>query len=184
MPCCDREQRPFPEYPFDELSKLYHDGFAGEVLLIENRSSRIVHAGILPTLETVLRRELTERGVPEKALTVQAGEYGTGWKMARALRDWLEEHPQAQVTVLWDQFGSRAEPILSGRCWARTPPDGSTGGRFPTSATTSRTGGTADTGSWHCLDRMCRCCTLCGWRASEPAERWDPDKFEQNLSGP
>ncbi len=176
---------PIQNVPFDEVAKLYHDGYAGEVLLIEDRSSRIVQAGILPTLETVLRRELAARGVPERALTVRAGEYRTAWQMARALRDWLEEHPGAEVTVLADQFGSRARAYvgrtvlgadLAGRVHWRAVPD-------PRHAVGdwwhSRHGTVALFGAHVALIH-----TYVVGEPSETAERWDPDRFERELPAP
>ena len=52
---------PIQTLPFDELARLQHEGLASRILLIESRSSRIVKAGVVPTVESVLRRELGAR---------------------------------------------------------------------------------------------------------------------------
>jgi hypothetical protein len=115
---------PFQTIPFDEVARLYHDGEVRAVVLIEDRSSRLVQAGIVPTLEAVMRRELAKRGVPESAFEVVAEGNRTGWSGARRLGAWLEAHPEATVTVLCDEFDSRrvayvCRQVLSPEAMAR-----------------------------------------------------------------
>ncbi len=98
---------PFHAAPFNEAAQLYRDGQAREIVLIEDRSSRLVRAGVVPTLEMIGKRQLAEQSVPDAALTVLAGEQRTDWDRARRLGSWLDEHPAASATVLCNEFDSR-----------------------------------------------------------------------------
>ncbi|MBY0525325.1 MAG: hypothetical protein K2R98_18100 [Gemmataceae bacterium] len=100
---------PFSPVPLDEVAALYRDGYAAKVVFIEDRSSRLAQMGITPTLESVVRRELASRGVPNNALTALAITTSAtrAWDGARFLRDWLRANPALHVTFLCDEFGSR-----------------------------------------------------------------------------
>lgn len=168
--------------PIDELVGLYRKGLARQIVLIEDRSSRIVEAGIVPTLETVLRRELAARGIPEKVLTALPGDYHAGWNSARRLSDWLQEHPTGQVTVLCDEFDSRRSAYVvrsvlrttdAARVRWRALPDQ----RFQTTNWwRTRQGMTELFGAYVSL--------LHTYLMGEPGkmeERWNPDQFERKL---
>jgi hypothetical protein len=173
---------PYQSVPFDVVADLYHQGMVGAVVLIEDRSSRLVRTGILPTLESVVQRELDARRVPTRTLTVLAGEYRTGWDSAQALRDWLQEHPQAHVTLLCNQFGSRANALIvrtvlgtetAWRVHWRALPDS----RFDvTNWWQQRHGIVAVLGSYIGLVH-----TYVVGEPAEQAARWDPDEFERTL---
>ncbi len=169
-------------FPLDEIAQLYKDKMVSQVVLIEDRSSRLIQAGILAPLETVLRRELGARAVPEDRLTTRAGEYLTGWDAARALGHWLQEHPDTRVTLLCGQFDGRCsalivrsvlDPQTAARVHWRAVPDS----RF-------------DVTNWwrkrHGIIRVlgAHVTLLHTWIMGEPprpAKPWDPDRFENNL---
>jgi hypothetical protein len=174
---------PFQQVPIDEVAAALAEGGTSRVLLLEDRTSRVVRAGVIPTLESVLRRELRARGVPDDALTVLAGEYGSAWASARGLRAWLEEHPGTDVTILCGEFHSRRQAHitrgvmgseLSRRVRWRALPDD----RFNTS------------NWWHTRQGVVE---LCGayvalghtYVMGEPpeVERWDPEAYERTLKG-
>lgn len=173
---------PSQSFPFDAVAQLYREGLVREVVVLEDRSSRIVQMGILPTLETVLRRELPFRGVPESALTVLPGRYRNGWNAGRRLAEWLAEHPQAQVTMLSSQFDSRESayvirsalgPEAAKRVHWRVLPDM----RYDV------------TNWWHSRQGLLRVfgahvVLLHTYLVGEPpqgAARWDPDRYESQL---
>lgn len=173
---------PIQTLPFDELARLQHEGLASRILLIESRSSRIVKAGVVPTVESVLRRELGARGVPEDALETVAGDFENSlWRQARFLRDWLRDHPGTRVTLLCDEAdGRRAAWVLgkvlapeeAGRVHWRALPDE----RFTTA------------NWWHTRQGICwlgaayvvLIHTLVQGEAAED-KRWDPDEYEKGL---
>jgi hypothetical protein len=172
---------PYRSIPIDEVTDLYRQGHVREVLLLENRSSRIVQAGIVPPLETIVKRELAKRNVPQKTLTVVAGEYRTVWDMARALRDWLEERPDVHATVLCSEFESRCNariirtvlgPKTGQRVHIRALPDKRFG---PSNWWHTRQGIVELLGAYITLTHACV--------FGEPSEtpRWNPDHFEKSL---
>lgn len=171
---------PYQTLPFDELAAFHRNGLARRIVLIEDRSSRIARAGIVPTVETVLRRELRTRGVPEDALVTLPYEddYPNG---IHRLRDWLQDNPDWRVTLLCGELRSRtttwvARTVLGpeeiGRVRFRALPDA----RFTT------------TNWWHSRQGIVQ---LCGeyivllhtmaFDAPAEEERWDPDEYEQDL---
>jgi hypothetical protein len=98
---------PVEHLPLDEVAELYGDGLAGRVILIEDSSSRIVQQGILPTLDTVVRRELPKRGVPGQAITTLSVEVRGERDIPKCLQQWLSENPESTVTVLERELVSR-----------------------------------------------------------------------------
>jgi hypothetical protein len=78
-----------------------------EVVLIEDRSSRLSRLNIEPTKESDLRRAMSARNLPDAMLTVRAGRFKNDWEAAKELRDWLAQHPTARVIVLANEFDSR-----------------------------------------------------------------------------
>lgn len=176
---------PYAAVPFDELADLYHKGLARKIVLIEDRSSRIVEAGIIPTLETVVRRELAARKVPENVLTVRAGTFASPWDSTRSLRDWLGEHPEARVMVLCDQFSSRNSRVIvrsvldgpaSERVRWRVLPDR----RYDVSNWWhTRQGITALVAAYVTLLHT----SIVG-EPAEKSQRWNPDQYQTQLRSP
>jgi hypothetical protein len=105
---------PYRAVPVDEVAELYNKGQVKQILLIEDRSSRIVKAGIVPTLESVMTAEFVKREIPTTILTTLAADYSRGSEMWSALSGWLIEHPDAHVTVVCDQFYSRGNACHAG----------------------------------------------------------------------
>ena len=61
---------------------------------------------ILSELE-ITRRVLRARGVADEHVTVLPGTIGNTWGEARALAEFLDEHPGASVTVVTNGFHTR-----------------------------------------------------------------------------
>jgi len=173
---------PYRSIPIDEVTELYQKGLVREILLFENRSSRIVQAGIVPTLESVVKRELAKRNVPQPALTVVVAEYPSGWDMARALRDWLEAHPERHVTVLCGEFESRCSAyilhtVLGSEVAQRVHIWALPDKRFdPSNWWHTRQGIVELLGAYVSLTH-----TYVIGEPSETTPRWNPDKFEKSL---
>jgi hypothetical protein len=91
---------------YDAAAALYREDPSRRVVLIEPYPTRLVQVGALPSFEAISRRELHARGVPEEAVTVIPGKARTAWEETRLLRSWLKEHPDAQLLLLCDRFGS------------------------------------------------------------------------------
>lgn len=98
-----------------ERAALQYRGGAKRLLLIEGPPGRLARMGILPDPVELARRELAKYEVPESAVDVLKIEKGGDWNRAKRLRDWLNEHPEAQVCVLCDRFSSRRTRCLFDR---------------------------------------------------------------------
>jgi len=77
-----------------------------DVLLVGSRPDRLVELGLMPTFESICRRELSARGVPLEATAAISTEGRDDWATARTLRAWLAERPDASLMVLCDAFHS------------------------------------------------------------------------------
>lgn len=103
---------PFAQIPVDEVAELYRGGNVSRVILIEDTGSRIVRQGILPTLDSVVRRDLSKRGVPECAITTLNVEARGERDGPERLQQWLRTHPGSTVTVLQSELSSRAGRMI------------------------------------------------------------------------
>ena len=86
---------------------LYQSGAATEIVLLPWHPGRLEIMGIRAPFASALRLRLRERGLPEQAVTVIPGDVHTAWEGARCLRDWLEGHPDAELTAVCPQFSGR-----------------------------------------------------------------------------
>jgi hypothetical protein len=171
--------------PFAEVAEIYNKGLARQIILIEDRSVRIVALGIVPPLEPLMRRELSSRGVPDSALTVISGRFSSNWKSAHALAGWIEEHPGARVIAMSEQLSSRENahvyaavlgPAAAGRLLWNPYPDR----RYdPTNWWRVRQGILCVFGNYVSLVH-----TYVFGEPTGVVEPWDPDKFERDLSKP
>ena len=172
---------PIQTLPFDELARLQHEGLASRILLIESRSSRIVKAGVVPTVESVLRREL-ERAACRR----------TPW------RQWLE--------ILRIVFGGRPASCGTGcgtirghgsRCCVTRRTAGGRPGCWEGAGARGSRPGTlvacpdkrfTTANWWHTRQGICwlgaayvvLIHTLVQGEAAED-KRWDPDEYEKGL---
>jgi hypothetical protein len=173
---------PFHAAPFEEAAQIYRDGQAREIVLIEDRSSRLVRAGVVPTLERIGKRQLAERGVPDAALTVLAAEQRTDWDRARQLGAWLDEHPAASATVLCDEFDSRraygvCRQVLGAQTAARLRWRAVPDRRYGLSNWwQSRQGIVEFAGAYVALAH-----THAVGEPPRDTKRWDPDEYETEL---
>jgi hypothetical protein len=164
-----------------EIERLYRGGLIKQVMLIEDRSSRLARYDIAPTHESALGRALAARGLPDTMLTVQAGRFKTNSDRARYLRDWLEQHPAARVIVLADEFDSREAEYIY---------------RSVLSPEASRVTWHAvrdlryDSDDWWCTRQGIIHVTNCyvslvhtylAGEPASPAAEWHPDEYEQSL---
>jgi hypothetical protein len=172
---------PFEQFPLDEAAALYHDGYARRVVVLEDRSARLVRLGVVPPIGPTLLRELAGRGVPEGDVELVPVRQARPGEAARCLRDWLERHPGASVTVLCSQLESNRAARAFGRVldeaerervrWRAIPDDRCLPGNW----WHSRQGVTKVTGAYVALAFL----RLRGQDAEVPV--WDPDEYEQEL---
>jgi hypothetical protein len=76
------------------------------ILVVEFQPGRLEQIGAVPTFVELTRRELTARGVPQRAVSVLHSDACGDWSTARALSGWLRERPDATIVLLCDQFRS------------------------------------------------------------------------------
>jgi uncharacterized SAM-binding protein YcdF (DUF218 family) len=165
----------------DRAAELYHEGRAGQVLLIQRHLRRLEAFGIVPCADELDRRALRARGVPGSALTLVSGQAGDDWQTIRALRPWLQAHPGAHLHLVCERFGSRRLQVLSQRLLG---PDAA---RVHLLALPSRDHD--ETNWWQhkegLLDFLQQAMKLTyTWAAGErtaPWHDWDPDAYEAGL---
>lgn len=173
---------PFTAIPIDEAARRYQDKLAASVLLVEDRSGRVARLGIVPTLESVLRRELATRDVPAEAISVLVVTTPGDREPIRRLGTWLADHPDLRVTLFCDELSSRCmaamvrqtlPPAQAQRVALQPLPDR----RFTTDNWwRSRQGIVAVFSEYASLGFV-----LAIGEEEYPPE-WDPDQYEQTLS--
>jgi hypothetical protein len=92
---------------YDVAAELYRRKPSCRVLIVAPGPSRLEEVGVLPSFAATSRRELLARHVPQEAVSILRGEPWNDWATARALADWINEHPGHCVLVLSAQFHSR-----------------------------------------------------------------------------
>lgn len=92
---------------YDEAGRLYRSGGVFRVLFYQLQPRRSEQVGAVLPGNITSRRELAQRGVPEKNMSVLAAQGRRTWDKAAALADWLREHPQEKLVLLCDRFESR-----------------------------------------------------------------------------
>jgi uncharacterized SAM-binding protein YcdF (DUF218 family) len=165
----------------DRAAQLYHDGRAGQVLLVGRRPERLEALGLVPVRDEVDRRALRARGVPDAAVTLVAGQARDDWQRVRALRPWLQERPAAHVHLVCERFGSRRLQLV---CRRVLGPDAA---RVHLLALPARD---HDEANWWrnkegLLDFLGQALRLThAWAAggrTAPWHDWDPDAYEAGL---
>ena len=113
------------------------------VLLPKSQPGRLERLGIYQPWETIGRRELTARAVPDDKILTINGEARNGWHRARLIDDWLRSHPETTVIVLADRFVVPRNATCSTTRLHRRSVDELPSRRSTTDATTRPTGGEA-----------------------------------------
>jgi hypothetical protein len=90
---------------FPRAADWYHADPARRILVLDSPPSRLVEAGILPSLERRCRTELGRQGVPDEAIQRVPGTSCDDWDNALLLGDWLREHPGERISLLCSRFG-------------------------------------------------------------------------------
>jgi uncharacterized SAM-binding protein YcdF (DUF218 family) len=86
---------------------LYKAGLARRVLLPTVRSSPESADGAVPAEHEIMRQVLLKRGVPSEAIELLPGEVSTTAEEARALRQYLDEHPGRRLAVVTNDYHTR-----------------------------------------------------------------------------
>ena len=98
--------RPDGDRCYDVAGELHRKNPSCRILLIEPNHSRLVQIGAVKSFASVSQRELGSRGVPSEAISILRCEPWNDWATARALADWLRDHPNNSVLLLCGQFRS------------------------------------------------------------------------------
>jgi hypothetical protein len=101
-----RDDAPDGDRCFDEAVALFHQNPSCHILLIRPAPTRLAETGILASFETLGRRELAARGLPQNAIQSISSDGHDDWAKARALRAWLLDRPTATVVLFRDRLGS------------------------------------------------------------------------------
>jgi len=152
------------------------------ILLVVQPATRLEAIGVLPSFESLSRKELAARGVPADSLVILRGRPRNDRATAVALGAWLDAHPDARATLLCGQFrsayvrsalDSSLDPAQAARVDVRALPSR----RYDhTNWWKSRTGFQAFGINWliylHGL--------WYGWNTAEPAEK-NADDYERDF---
>jgi uncharacterized SAM-binding protein YcdF (DUF218 family) len=90
----------------DAAAKLFRENPSRGIVLVQSPADRLLEIGVLPSFESLCRRELEARGVPRRAVAVTSSDGLDDWATARAIRAWLADRPQANMLVLCGAFSS------------------------------------------------------------------------------
>ena len=102
---------------FDVAAELSHAG-AATILVYRSPPDRLARMGIMPRGDETARRELLKRGVSDENLEILAGDSASRSRIAKALGQWLADHPDQKVSVLCERFTSRTWTIVFQRAVA------------------------------------------------------------------
>jgi hypothetical protein len=100
----DQYDGPDGDWCFDVAADLYRRNPSCRIVLVESHRDRTVQIGAMPSFETLSRRELESRGLPQQAMSTIRGEGRDDWAIAKTLRKWLAERPHAAVVLLSKRF--------------------------------------------------------------------------------
>jgi hypothetical protein len=172
---------PFAQIPLDEVAELYRNGMVSRVILVEDTSSRIVRQGILPNLDSVVRRELPKRGVPTEAITTLFVD-GKGERDGpMRLKQWLQENRGMTATIVRTELSSREGRLMCSRVldseeMSRVRTHTLADPRYNSSNWWTTRRGIIELST--CYISLVH--TLLFDETSPPA-RWEPDEFERSL---
>jgi hypothetical protein len=152
-----------------------------QVLLIGWVPERTEALGVLPLRAERERQFLVSRDVPVSAIHVWPEQTRDDWDRARALGAWLREHPEVQVAVLCDRFGSRRLRIIldrslgadASRAHVTAVPDR----RYDETNWWRRQEGTVHT--WYGFTSLSYVCLV--GEGDAPTPNWDLDAYERAL---
>lgn len=90
-----------------EVARLCDEEKADGVLLVSGRPSLAQRLGAVPIDEAVVRKELPLLGVTSGMIQTLSITGESDWNRVRCLGEWLDDHPNAQVTFLCGRFQGR-----------------------------------------------------------------------------
>jgi len=166
---------------YDLAARLCSEDPSRTVLLIEAERTQLVRAQIVPSYETVSRRQLELRGVDGKAVTALDTPMSF-WRAVRRLRDWLDQRPEGGVVAICGRFRSRHHRLVLDRVLApgqaaRVKLIGVSDGRFDeTDWWKSRLGAKEFFAGFSSLAYA-----WCHGEDTLDPPTWDPDKYEAAL---
>jgi hypothetical protein len=76
------------------------------IVLVDNRSDRLIEMHVLPPFETLVEKILRPQGATEEPISLARSDGIDDWARARALGTWLADHPDTTLLVLCDRFRS------------------------------------------------------------------------------
>jgi uncharacterized SAM-binding protein YcdF (DUF218 family) len=95
------ETRPF------EAAKLYHQGLAARILIMQPKPGPASVLGLIPSEAELTRRILINRGVPASALVILQNEVTSSYEESMVFRDWVKTNSIKSVIIPTDIFHTR-----------------------------------------------------------------------------
>jgi uncharacterized SAM-binding protein YcdF (DUF218 family) len=96
-----RETRPF------EAAKLYHQGLAPRILIMNPKPEPTTLLGLIPSDAELTRQILIKEGVPASALVMLGNEVTSTYEESMAFRNWAKTNAIKSVIITTDIFHTR-----------------------------------------------------------------------------
>ena len=96
-----RETRPF------EAAKLYHQGLASKILIMNPKFEPTTKMGLIPSDADLTRQILTKQGVPASALVILPNEVTSSYEECVSFQDWAKTNAVKSMIIPTDIFHTR-----------------------------------------------------------------------------
>ena len=96
-----QETRPF------EAARLYHQGLASTILIMDSRADPTTALGLTPAQTAVTRQVLIKQNVPESAIMVAGSGVANTYDESVAVREWVKANGIKKVIIPTDPFHTR-----------------------------------------------------------------------------
>jgi uncharacterized SAM-binding protein YcdF (DUF218 family) len=92
--------------PF-EAAKLYHQGLASRILVMQPKPGPASALGLIPSEAELTRQILINQGVPASALRILQNEVTSSYEESMVFRDWVKTNSIKSVIIPTDIFHTR-----------------------------------------------------------------------------
>jgi hypothetical protein len=103
---CSWGHYPSGDRCYDAAAESYRRKPTSRILVVAPISNRLEDLGAIPSFDSISRRELTARRVPQSAISIVYAKPWNDWAAAQAIAAWMSNHPGRRVLLLNAQFHS------------------------------------------------------------------------------
>ena len=95
------ETRPY------EAARLFHQGVAPRILLMNPKATEAARMGLIPTEANLDRAVLLKKGVPESGFVIAPETVNNTYEESQSVRDWARTNRIQRVIIVTDVFHTR-----------------------------------------------------------------------------